>query len=69
MGLFGTIKNIYKIEDLRNKILVTLGLISIYRLGSFVVLRGINPARLSALQAQAESGLLGLLNLLKKLTK
>ena len=63
MGLFGTLKNIYKIEDLRNKILVTLGLISIYRLGSFVVLPGIDPSRLSALQAQAESGLLGLLNL------
>ena len=56
-------KNIIKIEDLRNKIIVTLGLISIYRLGSFVVLPGINPSLLSALQAQAEQGLLGLLNL------
>ena len=36
-GLFETLRNIYKIEDLRNRILTTLGLIMIYRLGSYVV--------------------------------
>lgn len=58
-----TLKNIWKIEELRTRILVTLGFILIYRLGSFVVLPGIDPTQLAALQQQASSGLLGLLNL------
>ncbi|MFR9561947.1 MAG: preprotein translocase subunit SecY [Rikenellaceae bacterium] len=61
-----TIKNIYKIEELRNRVLYTLGLLLIYRLGSFVVIPGINPNALgegSALANQMDSnGLLGLLN-------
>ncbi|MFO8087967.1 MAG: preprotein translocase subunit SecY [Bacteroidales bacterium] len=61
--LIETIKNIYNIEDLRQKILITLGLILIYRLGSFVVLPGVDPAQLEALQTQTEGGLLGLLNM------
>tara|TARA_A100001035_G_scaffold258534_1_gene235319 strand:+ start:493 stop:1839 length:1347 start_codon:yes stop_codon:yes gene_type:complete len=62
-GLITTLSNIWKIEDLRTRILVTLGFILIYRLGSFIVLPGIDPTQLSALQQQASSGLLGLLNL------
>ena len=58
-----TIKNIWKIEDLRNKILYTLGLILIYRIGSFVVLPGIDPDQLASFQAQGNDGLLGLLNM------
>ncbi len=58
-----TIQNIYKIEDLRNRIAYTLGIIMLYRLGSFVVLPGVDPAMLSSLQQQASSGLLGLLNM------
>jgi preprotein translocase subunit SecY len=58
-----TIKNIYKIEDLRTRIAYTIGIILLYRLGSFVVLPGVDPAMLSALQQQASSGLLGLLNM------
>ncbi|MFO8067100.1 MAG: preprotein translocase subunit SecY [Bacteroidales bacterium] len=58
-----TIKNIFKIEDLRARILYTLGIILIYRLGSYVVLPGVDPAQLSALQAQTSDGLLGLLNM------
>lgn len=58
-----TLKNIWKIEELRTRILVTLGFVLIYRLGSFVVLPGIDPTQLAALQEQASSGLLGLLNL------
>ena len=58
-----TLKNIYKIEDLRNRILITLGFILIYRLGSFVVLPGIHPGQLSALQDQTSGGILGLLNM------
>ncbi len=58
-----TLKNIYKIEELRNRILITLGFVLIYRLGSFVVIPGVDPNQLSALQDQGSSGLLGLLNM------
>ncbi|MEZ5081957.1 MAG: preprotein translocase subunit SecY [Bacteroidales bacterium] len=61
--LIDTIRNISKIEDLRNRILYTLGIILIYRLGSFVVLPGVDPHQLTALENQASSGLLGLLNM------
>ena len=64
--LVETLKNIYKIEELRKRILYTLGLLLVYRLGSFVVIPGINPNALgegSALASQLEgNGLLGLLN-------
>ena len=58
-----TLKNIYKIEDLRYRILVTLGFLLIYRLGSFVVLPGVDPSQLQALQEQTASGVLGLLDM------
>ena len=58
-----TLRNIFKIEDLRNRIAYTLGIILIYRLGSFVVLPGVDPAMLGALHQQTSSGLLGLLNM------
>ena len=61
--LIQTIRNIYKIEDLRNRILYTLGIILIYRLGAYVVLPGVDPSGLAALQNQASDGLLGLLNM------
>ncbi len=61
--LITTIQNIFKIEDLRNRILFTLGLILIYRIGSFVVLPGVDPNGLSELAASGTSGLLGLLNM------
>lgn len=61
--LINTIKNIYKIEELRNRILYTLGLILIYRLGSFVVLPGIDPLALEGLKKQTSEGVLGLLNM------
>ncbi|MFR9511611.1 MAG: preprotein translocase subunit SecY [Rikenellaceae bacterium] len=61
-----TIQNIYKIEELRNRVGYTLLLLLVYRLGSFVVIPGINPSLLgegSALAGQLEgNGLLGLLN-------
>ena len=61
-----TLKNIYRIEELRKRILYTLGLLLVYRLGCFVVIPGINPNALgegSALASQLEgNGLLGLLN-------
>jgi len=48
---------------LRNRILITFGILAIYRLGSFVVIPGIDPSQLAALQAQTSDGLLGLLNM------
>ena len=58
-----TLKNIYKIEDLRFRIGTTLFLLLIYRLGSFVSLPGIDPAQLENLQSQTSDGLLGLINM------
>jgi preprotein translocase subunit SecY len=58
-----TIKNIWKIQELRGRILTTLGFLLIYRLGSFVALPGIDPQQLDALQNQTSDGLLGLLNM------
>lgn len=63
MKFVKTIKNIWAIEDLRSKLLVTLGFAAIYRLGSFVVLPGINPERLTALREQTNEGLMSLLNM------
>ena len=58
-----TLKNIYRIEDLRKRILYTLGILLVYRLGSFVVLPGIDPSQLGALRRQTEDGVLGLLDM------
>jgi preprotein translocase subunit SecY len=58
-----TIKNIFKIEDLRARIITTLGFILIYRLGSFIVIPGVDPSKLASLQNQTADGLLGLLNM------
>ena len=58
-----TIRNIYKIEELRKRIGYTLGIILIYRLGSYVVLPGVDPNMLTNLQNQGNSGLMGLLNM------
>ena len=60
---FETLKNIYKIEDLRARILYTLGILLIYRLGSKVVLPGVNPMELSELQNKASQGVLGILDM------
>ena len=62
MKFINTIKNIWKIEELKNRILVTLGLLLVYRFGAQVVLPGIDAAQLSNLANQTDSGLLGLLN-------
>jgi preprotein translocase subunit SecY len=62
-GLIETLKNIWKIDDLRNRILTTLGFLLIYRLGAHVVLPGIDPLMLENLKTQSEQGILGLLNM------
>ena len=58
----GTIQDIWKIEELRNKIILTLGLMVVYRLAAQVPLPGIDPTQLSGLANKTSDGLLGLLN-------
>lgn len=62
MKFIETIKNINKIEELRNRILVTLGLLLVYRFGAQVVLPGVDATQLANLATQTDGGLLGLLN-------
>ena len=61
--LIETIRNIFKIEELRKRILFTILIILVYRFGSFVVIPGIDPNQLSIIQRSSEGGLLGLLNM------
>ena len=61
--LIETIKNIFKIEELRKRIVYTVLLLLVYRLGSFVVVPGIDPTQLANLQSQTSEGLMGLLNM------
>lgn len=58
-----TLKNIWNIKELRDRILYTLGLVLIYRIGSYIVIPGINPSDLTSLQDQTKDGVLGLLNM------
>jgi len=62
-NLIQTIRNIFKIEDLRTRILNTLFFLLIYRLGTHIVLPGVDPNQLSALQNQTSGGVLGLLDM------
>ena len=56
------LKNCWKVEDLRERILITILFVAIYRFGSFVVLPGINPSDLENLQSQTAGGLMSLLD-------
>ena len=58
-----TLKNCWKIEDLRQRLLVVLLFTAIYRFGSFVVLPGIDPGQLEKLQSQTSGGLMSLLDM------
>ena len=58
-----TLKNIWRIEDLRKRLLITILFVAIYRLGSFVVIPGIDPAQLTRLHEQTSTGLMSLLNM------
>jgi len=62
-ALIETIKNIFKIEDLRQRILFTLGMLLIYRLGKYVTLPGVDPSQLAGLKAQTSQGIMGLLDM------
>ena len=58
-----TLKNCWKIEDLLQRILITIAFVAIYRFGSFVVLPGIDPSMLQKLQTQTSGGLMSLLDM------
>ena len=63
MKFVETIKNIFKIEELRKRLAYTFVLILIYRFGCFVVLPGIDASMLAGLQTTSSQGLVGLLNM------
>ncbi|MBP8959490.1 MAG: preprotein translocase subunit SecY [Bacteroidales bacterium] len=63
MKFIQTIKNIFKIEDLRARLFYTLGIIAIYRLGKYVTLPGIDPSQLQGLRNQTATGIMGLLDM------
>jgi len=58
-----TLKNCWNVEDLRQRLLITFLFTAIYRFGSFVVLPGIDPAKLDQLQSQTKGGLMSLLDM------
>ena len=60
--LIETLSNIWKIEELRQRILITLGLLLVYRFGAQVVLPGIDTTQLAELTSNTEQGILGILN-------
>lgn len=63
MRLIQTIKNIFKIEDLRARLIYTLAIILLYRLGKYISLPGIDPSQLAELKSQTSSGIMGLLDM------
>lgn len=60
--LIQTLRNIWSIEELRSKILYTLALVAVYRLGSHIVLPGIDPNKLGLSEAAKGQGILDLIN-------
>jgi preprotein translocase subunit SecY len=63
MRLIQTLKNIFKIEDLRARLIYTLAIVALYRLGKYVTLPGIDPTQLAGLKNQTSSGIMGLLDM------
>ena len=63
MKLIQTLKNIWKIEELRNRLLTTLGFVAVYRFCAYIVLPGIDPSALTALNAQTREGIMSLLDM------
>ena len=62
VDVFGNIAQILKITELKDRILLTLGMLLVYRFGAQVVLPGIDASQLGSLASNTDSGLLGLLN-------
>ena len=62
--MFSNLKNIFKVADLRNKVLFTIGIVGLYRLGVAIQVPGVDQLAVQQLRDQAESGgALGFLNL------
>ena len=57
------VKNMFRIEDLRNRVLFTLALLAVYRIGAYIPIPGINSAVLDQLFNQAAGSVLGIFNL------
>ena len=62
MKFIDTIKNVWKITELKDRILLTIGMLLVYRFGAQVTLPGIDAAQLGNLAANTDAGILGLLN-------
>lgn len=58
-----TIKHIFAIEELRRKIIYTIGLLFMYRVGTFILLPGVNPANLAASTPEGGKGILGVFDM------
>ncbi|WP_298903621.1 preprotein translocase subunit SecY [uncultured Psychroserpens sp.] len=63
MKIINTLKNVWKITELKDRIILTLGLLLVYRFGAQVVLPGIDATQLGGLQDGADGGILGILNM------
>ncbi|MCG2459845.1 preprotein translocase subunit SecY [Flavobacteriaceae bacterium F89] len=61
-NFFETLSNIWKIDELRGRIIITLGLLLVYRFGAQIALPGIDTGQLEELASNTNSGILGLLN-------
>lgn len=61
-GLIKKLQDIWEVEDLRNRILLTIGFLAVYRFGSFVILPGVDADALAAAVGSSDGGLMGLLN-------
>ena len=61
--MINALSNAFKIPDLRKKILFTLGMIALYRVGAHIPVPGVDPAQVTAVDRDAAGGALGLLNL------
>ncbi|MDR2914237.1 MAG: preprotein translocase subunit SecY [Tannerella sp.] len=63
MRVVDTVKNIWKIEDLRKRILITMGYVTVYLFGTYVVIPGVDPKDLTGLADQTRGGLMALLDM------
>jgi protein translocase subunit secY/sec61 alpha len=63
MGLVKTLENIWKIEDLRKRLLITFFFVVIYRFGVHIILPGVDPQQLASLHSMTAGGLLGILDM------
>ena len=61
--MLSNVKNIFKVEDLRNKIFFTFGIVALYRIGAAIRVPGVDPLAIDQLEEGAQNGALGLFNL------